>query len=99
MFVLEISVVQFVTSQKRRPRQVSRKAGLRGMLQAVVDDPVQPMRPHRPLTSCQIAQQAAQCLMPLKDQVIVCAFEGNAVQTPYAQVVPSPGDHVMGADE
>ena len=80
-------------------RQVAREAGLRRVLQAVADDAVQAVRPHRPLAAGQVAQQAAQGLVPLGDQVLVGALEGHAVEPPDAQVVAAARDHVVRADQ
>jgi hypothetical protein len=79
--------------------QVAREAGLRRVLQAVADDAVQAVGPHRPLAAGQVAQQAAQRLVPLADLVLVGALEGHAVEPPDAQVVAAARDHVVRADQ
>ena len=78
---------------------MQRKARFGRVLKRIADDAVQPMRPHGPLATGQVAQQAAQGLVPFGDQVLVGALERHAVEPPDAQVVTAARDHVVGADE
>src|SRR5262245_28743044 len=76
------------------PRQVACKARRR-ILQRVADEAMQAVRPDGPLTASQVAQKAAEGLMPLSDDVLVCAFERQATKAPDTQEVSAARDDVM----
>jgi hypothetical protein len=80
-------------------REIASEARFARVFEFVADDAVQPVRPHRPLPAGQVAQQAAQGLVALGNQVFVGALEGHAVESPDSQVVAAAGHHVVRADQ
>jgi hypothetical protein len=58
-------------------RQVACKTRCLRVLQPVADDAPQPVHPHRPLAAGQVAQQAAQGLVPLVDQTSSAHSKGT----------------------